>query len=249
MQNEKNKRRIFGKYFFRATRSGHFKEDTPENEEELIKTAEAEYFKGTDQYGLDWFAREDEGYEVWAAAKGSLVLNGGVHIDPRILTYDFAAEHGTKIEIESSSSEHGEFDPLQAFYICYLFLEKQWTKNHDADLGWMLSGLALLKNGLEIDPAFHRDFEECIQDVLQITSLDNWRFLTHKEVFQAMYKFLKMKFSDASNCTGIYGLLALFDYDKGIPHDPDLKKEWSECCEMVEKRLINKNHFFFKLKR
>ncbi|MFH1254107.1 MAG: hypothetical protein V1646_01600 [bacterium] len=110
----------------------------------------------------------------------------------------------------------------------------------------MLSGLALLKNGLEIDPKFHRNFEECIQDVLQITTLDDSPLLTQKEVFQVMCKFLKMKSPNDPGCTE---LLALLDYDCGLPNDPELKNEWAECCKIVEKRLINKNHFFFKLKR
>jgi hypothetical protein len=248
MQNKENKRIVAGKYLLKIC-DGHFRQDTPENMHELIETATPKYFKGIDQYGFSWFAREDEGYEVWATVQENLLVNGGVHDTPRILEYDFATEHEIEIEIESNSSDHGKFDPLQSFCICYLFLEKQWIKNHDKNLGWMLSGLAILKNGLEIDPAFHRDFEECIQDVLQITSLDNSQFLTQKEVFQVLYKFLKMKFFDDSNNASIYKLLALLDYDNGAPLDPKLKNEWIECVETDTKRLIDTNHFFFKLKR
>ncbi|MFH1254108.1 MAG: hypothetical protein V1646_01605 [bacterium] len=43
MQNEENKKIVFGKYCFRIAPDGHFDEDTQENRDELLKTAASEY--------------------------------------------------------------------------------------------------------------------------------------------------------------------------------------------------------------
>jgi len=239
---------VFGKYCFRITANGHFNEDTPENREELVKTANPKYFIGVDQYGLYWFAREDAGYEVWVAVQDNQIVNGGVYDRPRILEHDIANEH--EIEIEADISDPEKISPLQAVYICCLFLEKQRIKKRDHDLSWVLSGLAFLNNGLEADAAFHRDFEECIQDVLQGEFSQTLSFLTLKEVFQVLFKFLKMKFPNASEDEkNIAELLAFSDYDNGVPHDFELKNEWEHCAEMVAGGIVNKKHFLLKLKR
>ena len=64
---------------------GHLKEDTPDNRKKLEDVAnDSNNFLGTDQYGNDWYAKNNQdGTQTWAETRGNKIRNGGVNQVPR----------------------------------------------------------------------------------------------------------------------------------------------------------------------
>ena len=64
---------------------GHMKEDTPENRKKLEDVAnDKDNFLGTDQYGNDWYAKNNpDGSQTWVEVRGNKIRNGGINSTPR----------------------------------------------------------------------------------------------------------------------------------------------------------------------
>jgi hypothetical protein len=64
---------------------GHFREDNAVNRRLLLDVASRpENFRGTDQFGTDWFMEtRGDGTQVWVHVRGGKITNGGANAIPR----------------------------------------------------------------------------------------------------------------------------------------------------------------------
>ncbi|MDP9315270.1 MAG: hypothetical protein M3R24_31150 [Chloroflexota bacterium] len=55
----------------------------------------------------------------------------------------------------------------QAYKAMFLFLDKYYQETSSNDVGSLLSGMALLADGMPVDSAYAHEWQECVAQVLR----------------------------------------------------------------------------------
>ncbi|UNK20187.1 hypothetical protein MNQ98_09320 [Paenibacillus sp. N3/727] len=148
---------------------GHFTEDTAENREELLNTANEDNYLGEDQYGNDWYAKNrDDGSQIWVQARNNKIINGGLNPTPRPYNDMSGLSKPTKPPqkiLNIAGEEVMSLSELEAFNAMVDFLEEYYKRTKADEIGGLLSSLIILDDGITADPAAWKDW---IQSVSRI---------------------------------------------------------------------------------